>query len=141
MKSKNCRDWGMLVVRILIGLLFIMAAVNKFQNIDAVAGAIDSTWLPAGNTLAWASAILELLGGLMIVLGIHANGAALILAAYVLITTLTFHLDFSDQGQTIQLLKNLAVIGGLLSLFFNGGGRFLAVKCKCCNSCGTCSTK
>ena len=29
-------------------------------------------------------------------------------------TTLLFHGDVSDSGQRIQLLKNLAIIGGLL---------------------------
>jgi len=141
MKCKNCRDWGMLIARILIGLLFVMMAVAKFKNMGGTAGYIESSWLPAGNVMAWAAALIELFGGLMLILGIHVNAAALGLAVFLLIVTLTFHLDFSDQGQTTQLLKNFAIIGGLLSLHFSGGGKYLLMKCKCCDECGSCCTK
>lgn len=132
MKCKNCRDWVLLVIRILIGALFIMSAIFKFTDMSGTASFISTTWLPAPLFLAWASAIVEIAGGLMLILGVHACGAAVILAVYLVVVTFTFHNGLSDQDQMIQFFKNLAIIGGLLGVYVSGGGKFTLVKCKCC---------
>lgn len=132
MKCKNCRDWILLVVRLLIGLLFIMTAIAKFSDIAGTASYISTTWLPAPTFMAWASAIIELLGGLMLILGIHAGGGAVILAVYLVVVTFTFHFKLGDQAQMTHFFKNLAIIGGLLGVYSSGGGKFTLVKCKCC---------
>jgi len=44
------------------------------------------------------------------------------LAIYLMIVTLVMHLDLSDPGQKVHVLKNLAIIGGLLALESAGAG-------------------
>lgn len=137
MHSKNCRDWTALIARILIGLLFVMGAYGKFTGMEGTIGYISSvSWLPAPAVLAWLAAIVELLGGLMLILGIHPNGAAVVLAVYLLPVSFIFHLKLSDMAQMTQLFKNLAIIGGLLMIHVGGSGKFKLLKCKCCPDCG-----
>ena len=46
--------------------------------------------------------------------------SALILGAFCIATALLFHLDFTNQMQTIALLKNFGLAGGFLFIAVNG---------------------
>jgi putative oxidoreductase len=67
--------------------------------------------------------VVEIGGGLSLFLGFKAKWAALIIALYLIPATLIFHGHFSDQGQFVQFLKNLAIIGGLLMVAAFDGGK------------------
>lgn len=44
------------------------------------------------------------------------------LILFTVIATLTFHTNFAAQGQLLMFLKNLAIIGGLVSVMVSGAG-------------------
>ena len=66
----------------------------------------------------------EIGGGLMILFGFQARIAAFLLAGFTLLAAYFFHRDFGNQGQLVQLQKNLAMAGGLLFLMLYGPGRW-----------------
>src|SRR5688572_20810890 len=63
------------------------------------------------------AATLEVLGATLILFNIFPKIGALLLLFFVVPATFIFHADASDVQQRIQLLKNLAIIGGLLVLY------------------------
>jgi putative oxidoreductase len=67
---------------------------------------------------------MEVLGGLLLLLGARARGAALILAAYMLTTSYLFHFNFQERAQILEFLARLAITGGLLMVASSGPGRF-----------------
>ena len=80
-----------LVVRIFIGLLFIVSSIEKIANPDAFAQSIASykmlpVWLPLfiATILPW----LELLCGFAILFGALTQGASLLLTAMLIIFTI-----------------------------------------------------
>jgi len=83
--------------------------------------------LPAARLLAVTAACVELIGGLSLLLGVGASAGAVLLAVYLIPTTLVFH-DFwrvagpDRQMQMIQFMKNLAIEGGLLYPAVFGAG-------------------
>src|SRR3989344_412535 len=107
--------------RILLSLLFIVGGAGFLMN---VAGTVQyvtmglTPWGLAGiATLATVVAIvLKLGGGLMLLLNIRPSIAAWMLIVFTVLATLMFHTDWSGadaQMQVTQLLKNVAIIGGL----------------------------
>jgi putative oxidoreductase len=60
--------------------------------------------------------LLELGGGLAVLLGWQTRIAAFLLAGFSVLTALIFHANFGDQMQSILFMKNLAMAGGLLFL-------------------------
>jgi uncharacterized membrane protein YphA (DoxX/SURF4 family) len=56
-------------------------------------------------------ATLEILGGMALLLGYYSRWAAAALAGFVALATVIFH---GTPDQRVHLLKNLAIIGGLL---------------------------
>ena len=79
--------------------------------------------------MIWPTALVEVVGGAMLVLGWKARWAALALAVFTVAATLVFHAYWSvpaDQvmNQQIHFMKNLAIVGGLLLVFAHSSGRY-----------------
>jgi len=89
--------------------------------------------VPMAEPLLAASIALELVAGLMLVIGWKTRWAAWALFAFVLIATVIFHNFWAvpqEQAmlQTILFQKNLAIMGGLLYVALMGPGRLSVDK-------------
>jgi uncharacterized membrane protein YphA (DoxX/SURF4 family) len=72
------KNWGMLLVRIVVGLVFIVHGWDKIQNIEGVIGFFGSLGLM--SAFAYLVAWTEFLGGLAVLLGLFSKYAAYLLA-------------------------------------------------------------
>lgn len=118
---------GPLAGRLLMMLIFLIAGVPKLTSPAQTAGYIASKGLPLASVLAIAAGIVELVCGVVIAVGWKARWAALVLAAYLVPVTAIFHNPAGLSGtegqiQMAMLLKNLAIIGGLLAIAAHGPG-------------------
>ena len=113
---------GILVGRVLLSILFIFAGFGKLTAISATAGWFGSIGLPVPTVTAVVVGLVELLGGLAILVGFQTRIAAIVVALFTLGATAIAHLDFSDAMQVLMLQKNLAIAGGLLILAIVGAG-------------------
>lgn len=105
----------------LVGLLFLVAGYSKIGGFDYVAGWMASMGLPAASFLLVLTIALEIVAGLMLIVGIKTRWAALALIAFTIPTTLIFHAFWSVDAaqfaeQQTAFLKNLAIIGALLMI-------------------------
>lgn len=106
--------------RALLSVIFIMAGINKIGAYAGTQGYMESMGVP-GALLPLVIA-LEIGGGLAVLLGWQTRLAAFLLAGFCLVSAAIFHADFGDQMQSIMFMKNLAIAGGLLTLFASGAG-------------------
>jgi putative oxidoreductase len=116
-----------LIARVLLALMFVLAGISKFGNLQGTAGYIASGGLPLASLLAPLVAALEVLGGLALIVGFQARWAALALALFTLVATVLFHNYWAMPAdkqfvQQLMFMKNLAVAGGLLFVFAMGAG-------------------
>lgn len=114
--------------RVLLALMFVLSGFAKLGDLAGTAGYIASGGIPFASAVAVAVGLLELLGGLAIIVGFQARWAALALALFTLAASLLFHRFWAvaaDQQyvQQLMFMKNLSVAGGLLLLAAMGGGR------------------
>jgi putative oxidoreductase len=107
-----------LLGRVFISAIFLLSGYNKIFNYSGTVSWMEGFGIP-GLLLAPAI-ILEIILPLLIIIGYKTQLAAFLLAIFCVATGLIFHLDFSDQMQTIQLLKNLGLAGGFLFIAING---------------------
>lgn len=115
------------VARVLLALMFILAGFSKFAGLEGTAGYIASKGLPLPGVLAFATAVIEVVGGIALAVGFQARIAALVLALFTLVASVIFHNFWAlpaDQAfvQQLMFMKNLAVAGGLLFVFALGAG-------------------
>jgi putative oxidoreductase len=111
-----------LIGRILLSIMFILAGFAKLTAIGGTAGYFGSLGLPAPTIVAVLVGLLELFGGLAVLVGYQTRIAAIVLAVFTVAATAVAHLDFADQMQVLMLQKNLAIAGGFLVLAAFGPG-------------------
>lgn len=113
-----------LAARILISILFILAGFGKLTAISATAGWFGSIGLPMPTATTIVVGLVELLGGLAVLIGFKTRIAAIVLAIFTLGATAIAHLDFSQAGNALMLQKNLGLTGGFLLLAVLGAGSY-----------------
>jgi len=123
------RSYGPIVGRILIAPLFLLSGFHKITGFSAVAGMMAKAGMPFAEVLLVGSIVLELGGGLMVLLGWHARWGALLLAVFTLSATLIFHnfwaVDAAQyRSQLNHFMKNLAILGALVYIMAMGSGPF-----------------
>lgn len=106
--------------RILLAVIFILAGFNKIPAIEGNVGYMEAYGVP--GILIWPTIIVEIVGGLMLAIGLKARWAAAALAAFTLLSALIFHTDFADANQMTAFMKNLAITGGMLYVIAFGAG-------------------
>lgn len=109
-----------LAARVLLALLFVLAGLGKLSDVAGFTGFMVSGGVPA--FLAWPVILLEILGGLAVLVGFQTRLVALALAAFCVLSGLLYHFDPADQMQMTMLLKNLGLAGGFLLLAQTGAG-------------------
>src|SRR6202167_4356876 len=114
------------VGRLLIGLPFAMSGLSKLGAIGPTTEAIRAVGLPFPSLALAVSVAVELGGGLLLIAGFKARTVAAVLALFSLVTAVTFHSNFADQHQMINLLKNVMMAGGLLPIVAFGAGALSA---------------
>ena len=107
--------------RLLFGGVLAFYGINHFQNAEEMTGYADSKGIPAADLAVPVSGGLLMFGGLGIVLWRLPRLAAGAIATFLAVTTPTMH-DFwnaeeeAQQDEMIHFLKNVAMLGGALSL-------------------------
>ena len=126
--------------RIFVPIIFIWEAIREMLDIRTFTKVLSdsnfplpdeiSTYLggmPKYEALAWALAALELICGIMILIGLKARWGALLLIVYCASTIFFVHHFWDMTGDAFvqnqfHALKNLSIMGGLLLIVAVGSG-------------------
>jgi len=109
-----------LLGRILLGHIFLIAGIGKISSYAGTMGYMESMGVP--GVLLPAVILLELGGGLALILGFQTRVVAAALALFCAAAAAIFHNDFGNQMQMIMFMKNFAMAGGLLYVVAFGAG-------------------
>jgi putative oxidoreductase len=128
MMTTPLQNATLLVGRILLGLIFVLSGFGKIAGFDGTVGYIASQQLPWPSLIAVLTIIVELGGGLALVVGLATRQAAILLAGFTILAALIFHAfwaapEAARMMQQINFLKNLSIAGGMLVLAAFGPGR------------------
>jgi putative oxidoreductase len=107
-----------LAARLLASAIFIMAGYGKISGYAGTAQYMQSMGVPAG--LLPLVILLELGGGLALLVGFQTRLVSLALAVFCILSAFIFH---GSADQQIMLMKNVAMAGGLLAFTVFGAGR------------------
>jgi len=125
-----------LVARILLAAIFITAGFSKLMGFDGTVAYIASKGLPMPMILAGLTIALEILGGLVIIVGYKVRIAGLLLGLFTILAALIFHNFWAFPPeqvylQNIMFMKNLSMAGGLFLLtVFGAGGYSIDALCE-----------
>jgi putative oxidoreductase len=128
--------WYAVPLRLIVGLGFMQHGYAKLaRGPDAFIAILHAMGLPFADLLGWATIAIEVVGGLLILLGAFVPLATLPMLAVLLVATVTVHLP--NGFSSIKLLSydaagahfgqpgyetDLLYAAGLLALCFGGAG-------------------
>ena len=104
--SNKLKDIGLLIVRLGIGLTFIivfgyeklMAGTEMWKGLGKAMGNLGITWYP--ELWGFLSMTAELLGGILLVLGLLFRPAAFLMA-FNMFVAMMFHFSIADQWMVV----------------------------------------
>ncbi|SHM75318.1 DoxX family protein [Flavobacterium chilense] len=128
MRKNN--DFGLLILRITIGLLMLLHGISKFGGgLEFISGMLVEKGLP--GFFAYGVLIGEILAPVLLIIGFRTRIAAIIYAVNCLVAVLMVHsadiFKLSDHGGWELELLGLYFFGSLV-LFFTGGGKYALSK-------------
>ena len=95
-----------LFARLTLGWVFLWAGYGKLGDLEKVTGFFEALGIPFANIQAPFIAVLELVGGLALILGLGTRVFSFLLAATMVVAILTAHKDditvFSDAFKMFQ---------------------------------------
>jgi len=119
--------YAVLLGRIFLSLIFVMSGFSKIGGWEQTAGYMASKGMPLVPLFLVAAILIEVLGGLSVLLGLKAKIGAAALIVFLIPASLIFHNFWTLEGmeqqiQMIMFMKNIAIIGGLLLVIGLGSG-------------------
>lgn len=119
-------QYGPLVARILLAAIFLMSGWNKITGFEGTVGFVG-TVLPMATFFALAAIVLEVVGGLSVLLGYRAEIGAALLILFTVPATILFHNFWAMppeqmQMQMLMFMKNLGILAGLIMVMSFGSG-------------------
>ncbi|MDZ5449202.1 DoxX family protein [Labrys sp. ZIDIC5] len=111
-----------LLGRILIAAIFLLSGFGKLTAPAATAGYIAAAGLPLPYLGVIIAILVELVGGILLILGYQTRLVALAMAVFSVAAAAFFHNNLGDQNQFIHFFKNIAMAGGLLQVVAFGAG-------------------
>ncbi len=123
-------DYGLLALRVIMGVIFIYSGYIKLANPAMMIGMFSALHFPAPTFWNYLVALTELIGGIMVLLGVYARYAAAVLSFVMLVAIILLAKMSGFNLMTIGY--PLACMGGLLALAGVGAGKYRVLKSECC---------
>ncbi len=121
----NRFEIGTLVLRVVLGLTFFVHGLVKFQGgIENIVGWFQSIGLP--GFLAYGVGLVELIGGIMLVLGLYSRVVSGLLAIIMVgaILKVKLAVGFLGNGQMAGYELDLALMAMAIFIAINGSKAF-----------------
>ncbi len=107
--------------RLLLALIFILSGFGKLMAPGPTIGFFTAVHVPVPEVAYVVSVIVELGGGLALLLGFQARIVAAVLALFCLYTAFAVH-GFASMESQSSALKNISMTGGFLYVIAYGAG-------------------
>ncbi|MDN7240708.1 DoxX family protein [Planococcus sp. N028] len=123
-------DTGLLIIRLVIGLLFAAHGAQKLfgwfggYGLAGTGGWMDSLGLKPGKTMALIAGLSELIGGLLLVLGFLTPLAALLIAGTMVMAIVKVHLPNGLWSTANGYEYNLVILAVVIGLALTGPGQY-----------------
>jgi putative oxidoreductase len=128
--------WAAIPLRLIVGYGFVEHGAAKLgRGVDAFAHILQAIGMPFSTVLAWATVLIEILGGLAVLAGAFVALASIPMAVVLLVAIFTVHLPNGFSSIKLQSFGpdgahfgqpgyecDLLYLAGLAALVFHGAG-------------------
>jgi len=120
-------DILLLLARICVSIVFVYSGVDKFACWNDALKFCHQHKMPQPEAVLATTAVLHIVCGLMVLLGILARASAIVLLLFTIVATLWVHNPIGRphddfRREMMISLEHLAIVGGLLLIAAIGPG-------------------
>ncbi len=124
-----CISLTALFGRLFLSAIFLLSAIGKLADWTATTQFMAQKGMIATSAFLAGAIALELFGGLSVLLGFWTRFGAAALILFLVVATPIFHDFWTQEGmarmnQMQHFMKNVAIIGGALTVASFGPGRY-----------------
>ena len=127
--SKTVQGLLTVAARLMLSAIFLASAAGKkIPNFSEVAKVMAKVGIPQPELMLVGAIVFLLAGSVSLILGYRARIGATLILVFLVLATYYFH-DFwnlsdpqAKEMQTIQFMKNLAIMGAMVFIIANGSG-------------------
>ena len=117
----NNKNLALLLLRIGVGLIFVLAGWGKLTGIENVQSFFGNVGIPLAGIMAWVVALVEFVGGLMVLIGYKVKIPSLLLAFIMIVAILTVKLG-GDGGFSGMRVDIMLFVSSLALAILGSGG-------------------
>lgn len=127
---ESSKGYGLAILRILTGLLFLLPGIMKFMDPAGITGMLSGLGFPAPSFLAWILLLSEIIFGASLIVGWKTKYTTWPLVIVLGIATLTVALPGALENPIgwINVLFHMVGIGALIAIFLDGPGTWAVSK-------------
>ncbi|HET8865985.1 MAG TPA: DoxX family protein [Gracilimonas sp.] len=114
------RDLALLLLRIGVGLIFVIAGWGKLTGIEGVQQFFGNMGIPLASIMAWVVALVEFVGGLMVLVGYKVQIPGYLLS-FIMLVAMFIILGGEDSGFNSIRLELMLLLTSLAIAFLNTG--------------------
>ena len=111
-----------LMARVLMSAIFLVSGVRKVMAFGIVSGMMAGKGFPMPDVLLAGSIVLDLLGGILLLLNFQPRYVGWVMAGYTVLVAVIFHAFWTlwsgappaFANELNHFLKNVAIAGGLI---------------------------
>ncbi|MAL19228.1 MAG: oxidoreductase [Balneola sp.] len=105
----NNKNIAVLLLRIGVGIIFIVAGWGKLTGIEGVQGFFGNIGIPMAGFMAWVVALVEFVGGIMILIGYKVQVPGILLSITMLVAIFTVKMggDGGFRGMRLEIILML----------------------------------
>ncbi len=128
-KLKVCTEkyesYAPTVLRIFLGIIFLIAGYSKFfvMGVGGFTGMLSGLGIPLAGFFAALVAIIELLGGIALILGVAPRITSCLLAIIMLVAIFTVHLSNGWAPNSGGVAYPFMILGALIAQKLLGAGK------------------
>tara|TARA_Y100000310_G_C20573206_1_gene759106 strand:+ start:704 stop:1102 length:399 start_codon:yes stop_codon:yes gene_type:complete len=122
----KCSEYGPTVLRLTLGLLFLLPGLSKLMNPGMIIGMLGSMGIPAASLMGWIVILSEIVFGAAVLVGWKLKKTVwpLVVIMGVAIIAMVIPSFGTNPMAMINLLFHLTAIGALISLYLTGPGAY-----------------
>ncbi|HEX7199994.1 MAG TPA: DoxX family protein [Dongiaceae bacterium] len=119
-----------LLARILMATIFVLSGFHKLVAFSGTAAFIGTLGYPVPQLFTVLAILFELGGAILLLIGFKTRLASAALIIFLILATLTVHVQnmvkqpARAQEESVQILKNIAILGGLIRFYTAGAGGY-----------------
>lgn len=119
MTKKSCAAYAPTLLRVLVGVLFLVQGVRKLMNPGGPAGMLENFGFPLPVVFAWILLLSEIIFGAAVLSGWKVKYTVWPLVIVMIVAILTPAVE-----GFVPIMYHLIIVGALVSVYLTGPGKY-----------------